>query len=159
VGKSLRIITNGSPDYITIAEIVQGNLLDIGINSEIINYDQATYFSLLMDESNYDIAIFNPAAPSVMAVDILGMYLTFIPLGWHDAERDRYGEMSMKALATYDPKARGDLIYEYLPIFLDNTPWYGLCEGVSMRAVSKDLQGIEYMLAGNAPFQDMYFNK
>lgn len=157
IGKSLRIITNGSPEYITIAEIVQGNLLDIGIKSEIINYDQATYFSLLMDESNYEIAIFNPAAPSVMAVDILAMYLTFIPLGWHDAERDRYGELSMKALATYDPKARGDLIYESLPIFLDYTPWYGLCEGVTLVAVTKDLQGVNFMLAGNTPFQQMYF--
>ena len=157
VGETLRLITNGSSDYITIAEIIQADLLEIGVNTEIINYDQATYFAILMDESNYEIAIFNPAAPSVMACDILAMYLTFIPQGWHGASRDRYGELSMAALAETDDKTRGDMIYEYLPLFLEYSPWFGLVEGVSMRANAKDLRGLEYTLAGGFTFSKVYF--
>jgi peptide/nickel transport system substrate-binding protein len=157
IGKSLRIITNGSADYITIAELIQNDLTTIGVNSEIINYDQATYFGLLMDESNYDIAIFNPAAPSVMAADILGMYLVFIPQGWQGPDRDLYGQLSMAALAMADDKTRGDMIYESLKLFLDYTPWFGLCEGVSMRVCSNELQGIEFSLGGGYLFQNMSF--
>ena len=134
VGKTLRIITNGASNYTTMAEIIQANLLDIGVNSEIINYDQATYFGVLMDASNFEIALFGPAAPSMLAVDIMAMYLTFIPLGWSGPERDLYGEISMKALTTYDPEERADLLYEALEIFVDYTPWYGLCESVGARA-------------------------
>ena len=91
-GQSLRIITNGAADYVTMAEIIQNNLSAIGVNSEIINYDQATYFSLLMDESNFDIAIFTPSAPSMLAIDILYNYPIFIPLGWTGEVRDQlYG--------------------------------------------------------------------
>jgi len=159
VGQTLRIITNGASNYTTMAEIIQANLLDIGVNSEIINYDQATYFGTIMDASNFEIALFGPAAPSMLAVDILAMYLTFIPLGWSGPERDLYGELSMKALTTYDPEERGDLLYEALQVFVDNTPWYGLCESVGPRAQAPELGGVEYMIAGSIYYQDIYFTE
>ena len=157
IGQNLRIITNGSADYITIAEIIQNDLSDVGIDSTIINYDQATYFGILMDESNYDIAIFNPAAPSVMAIDILAMYLTFIPQGWYGPDRDLYGQLSQAALSTQDPRQRGDMINDFLDLFLDYTPWFALCEGVAMRAAADDLRGIVYTLGGSTVFNGIYF--
>jgi len=156
-GKTVRLITNGSADWITISEIIQSNLEAIGVNAEIINYDQATYFSIIMDESNFDLAVFNPTAGSRMAVDIFGMYLTFVPQGWKGPERDLYGQLSLKALATPDPATRGDMIAEYMEIFLDNCPWFGLCEGLSMRAVSSDLQGFVYTLSGGFRLSRLYF--
>jgi peptide/nickel transport system substrate-binding protein len=151
--KKLRIITNGAAEYITIAEIIQGNLGAIGVEAEIINFDQATYFSILMDHTQFDIAIFTPTAPSIMAADVFGMYLVFIPLGWTGPEHDKYMELGAKTLATYDPKERGEILYELLKIFVEETPWYGLCEGPALTAVSKDVQGIQYTLAGSALFQ------
>ncbi|NLP36022.1 MAG: hypothetical protein GX357_00005, partial [Firmicutes bacterium] len=109
--------------------------------------------------SNFEIALFGPAAPSMLAVDILAMYLTFIPLGWSGPERDLYGELSMKALTTYDPEERGDLLYEALQVFVDNTPWYGLCESVGPRAQAPELGGVEYMIAGSIYYQDIYFTE
>ena len=158
VGKTVRLITNGSSDWITISEIIQSNLEEIGVNADIINYDQATYFSIIMDESNFDLAVFNPAATSMMAVDTFGMYLTFVPQGWSGPQRELYGQLSTKALATQDAAARGDMIAEYLPIFVDNCPWFGLCEGLSMRAVSSDLRGIdELSLGGNLRYSKLSF--
>ena len=157
VGKTLRLITNGSTDFNTAAEIIQGNLLEIGVNVDIINYDQATYFPTLMDASNFEIAIFNPAAPSMMAVDVLGMYLTFIPLGWSGPDRDQYGALSMGALTTADPRARQDLLFDAIEMFVDYAPWYGLCEAVVARTQSADLGGVDYMIAGGVFYQDMYW--
>ena len=159
VDKTVRIITNGSSNYNTMAEMIQANLLDIGVKSEIINYDQATYFGILMDASNFEIALFGPSAPSILAVDILAMYLTFIPLGWTGPDRDHYGQLSMGAISTYDAKVRGDLLYDALKVFVDFTPWYGLCEVVSTRAESADLEGVEYMIAGSIYYQDIAFKK
>ncbi|SHH94861.1 extracellular solute-binding protein, family 5 Middle [Sporobacter termitidis DSM 10068] len=156
-GKTLRIITNGAAPNVTTAEIIQGNLQDIGVKADIINYDQATYFSVLMDASRFDVAVFQPSAPSVMAADILGMYLSLIPLGWTGPEHDQYMALGAQCLATYDTKVRGDLIYDMLKIFVDQDPWYGICEGPAMNAYSKDLKGVEYMLGGNMNYQSMSF--
>lgn len=157
IGKKLRIITNGATANNTLAEMIQGNLLDIGINAEIIPYDQATFFSVMMDANNFEIALFTPSAPSKLAVDILGMYLTFIPLGWTGPERDEYGKLSMGALTTFDEKSRSDQLYEALKLFVDFDPWYGICELVSARTHAPDLQGVEYMIAGNIYYQYAYF--
>lgn len=157
VGQTVRIITNGSSVYNIMAEMIQQNLLDIGVNATITNYDQATYFGTLMDASNFEIALFGPSAPSMLAVDVLAMYLTFIPLGWTGPDRDRYGELSMGAISTYDPAARGEKLYEALEVFADYQPWYALCESVMARAEAKSLTGVEYMIAGSIYYQHIAF--
>ena len=156
--QTLRIITNGSTQFNTIAEMVQSNLLDIGVKADILSYDQATYFPTLMDDSNYEIAIFNPLAPSYLAVDILTMYLTFIPLGWEGPDRDKYGEVSFEAIGTYDATARGDKLFEEVKMFDEFTPWYSVCEVVGAVAISKDIGG--YVGPSSMYFlTDMYFVK
>ena len=139
LGKTIRIITNGSSQYNTVAEIVQGNLIDIGIDAKIINYEQATYFPTMMDASNYEIAIFGPATPVYLICDTVGMYLTFISLGWSGPDRDEYGRLSMGALTTYDVEARRALTYDTLKYFVDFCPWFGLCEVVNASAMSPDV--------------------
>ncbi len=48
MNEKLRIITNGSGVFIAIAEIIQNGLGAIGVDSEIVNYDQATTFPSCM---------------------------------------------------------------------------------------------------------------
>lgn len=157
IGKSLRIITNGASANNTLAEIIQGSLLEIGVNSEIIAYDQAAFFGVMMDASNFEIALFTPAAPSRMAVDILGMYLTFIPLGWSGPDRDLYGELSMGAISTFDDKARSEMLYDALKVFVEFDPWFGLCELIAARANSPDLVGLQFMISGNINYRNLSF--
>ncbi|MDR0862686.1 MAG: ABC transporter substrate-binding protein [Oscillospiraceae bacterium] len=157
VGKTVRIITNGASDAVTTAEMIQANLLDIGIDAKIANYDQATYFGTIMDASNFEIAVFAPSSPSYLAVDILAMYLTFIPLGWTDPDRDLYGEISQGAITTADDKARADKLYDTIVMFEDFEPWYSLNEVVMARAQSPDLTGVEYMLPGSIYYNNIAF--
>ncbi len=153
VGQKLRIITNGVADYITIAEIIQNGLGAVGIESEIINYDQATYFTLLMDESTFDIAIFTPTAPSMLAADILGMYLTFLPLGWTGPEQEKVISLGASALSIFDMDERSETLFELTKVFVEETPWFGLCEGPGAFAYSKDLQNVWFTMTGGTPYQ------
>lgn len=156
-GKTIRLITNGAAVTNTIAEIIQGNLDAIGVTADIVNYDQATYFGTIMDASNFEIALFTPSAPSMLAVDVMAMYLTFIPLGWEGAERDAYGALSMGAISTYDETERGQKLYEALEIFVENDPWFALAELVMSRAQSADVTGVEYMTNGAIYYQYISF--
>ena len=155
VGKTVRIITNGDASMITIAEIIQDGLSAIGVNSQIVNHDQATYFGLLMNEENYEIAIHYMSSPSMLASDVLAMYPIFIPLGWTGPDRDLYGQYSYGALTTADSAAAGDLLFQALPIIYDQCPWYSLTEVVSSRGVSKDLAGVAYTLSGVIYYQNL----
>ena len=155
VGQTLRIITNGEQSFNTMAEIIQNNLEAIGVHSQIINYDQATYFSLLMDESNYEIALFFIACPPLLAIDQMTMFPQFIPQGWTHPDRDVYSGLGFRGLATVDEKERGDILFEQLQIFNKHHLWYALSEQVTPNAYSPDLVNVEFFLAGNVRFQDM----
>jgi ABC-type transport system substrate-binding protein len=157
VGKSLRIMTNGQEAFITVAEIMQASLLEIGVNAEILNYDQATYFSLMMDTSNYEIALYFSSAPSVMASDIFATYPTFITQGWEGPEHDEYMKLSKETLGTSDPTEYSDKLMQVTEMFVDNSPWYGICEQLSLFAYPKDLQGFEFYLIGDLRYQEMSF--
>lgn len=157
VGKTLKIITNGTEAYNDAATIIQSNLEAIGVKAEIQSYDSATYFSVVMDESNFDIALFYLSSPSMLACDVMSAYLTFIPLGWHDEARDEYQAVTDKILTEMDDAKRADLTYECLEIFEDYCPWFALNESVTSTAVSKDVGGANYYLAGNLFPIDLYW--
>lgn len=158
VGKTLKIITNGTEAYNDVAAIIKENLAAIGVESEIASYDSATYFSIVMDESNFDIALFYLSAPSMLACDIMGSYLDFIPLGWYDDAREEYRELCNKVCTTMDNDARGEVLYELLQKFVEYTPWYSISEAVTVSAITKDIGGAQYYLAGNLFYQDLYWN-
>ena len=158
VGKTLKIITNGMEAYNDMAAIIKENLEAIGVNSEIASYDSATYFSVVMDESNFDIALFYLSSPARLGCDIISAYLEFIPLGWHDEARDQYGVLCDNIKHTLDMNQRADACYEALKLFVDYDPWFPICEAVTASAASKDIGGVQYYLAGNLFYQDLYWN-
>lgn len=157
VGKTLKIITNGTEDYNNAAAIIQENLRVIGVESTITPLDSATYFSVIMDASNFDIAIFYLSSPTMMAADVMANYVDFVPLDWTGPERDEYGRLSKQAVWTFDATERGNLLYDALKIFVEIDPWYAICETVTPRAHSNALGGVEYYLAGNIYYDDIYF--
>lgn len=157
VGKTLRIVTNGDANYITAAEVIQNGLEEIGVKAEIINYDQASYFSFLMSENEYDIAINTPVAPSNLPCDIFGNYPVFIPQDWSGPDHDAYIELAQKTNATYDPETRMDLVYDLLKLFNEHVLWYGLCEDPLVYAYNKDLKNIKHTVSGLTLYQYMTF--
>ena len=156
-GQTLHIITNGDSSYNDAAAILQANLAEIGVNSDITPYDSATYFSTIMDENNFDIALFYLSTPSYQAADVVANYPDFVPLGWTGEVRDQFGEISKQAVHTYDDTERGELLYQALLVFEEVCPWYAICESVSPLAVSADLGGTESWGLNGYIYQDLYW--
>lgn len=156
VGQTLKIVTNGTESFNDVATVLVENLSAIGVNAEIVSYDSATYFSTIMDETTFDIALFYLSAPSRLSANIMG-YLSFIPLGWTDEDGQRYKDMCSEILTILDEKERGDAVYEALEYFEEFNPWYAICEAVTVSAISPDVGGIQFYLAGNLYYDDLYW--
>ena len=145
VGQTLRIVTNGAQDYITMAEIIQNGLQAIGVNATITNYDMASYVAIMADQSTFDIMLYAFGSMSRWAVDPFYNYPKFIPLGWEGPTLDEYMRLGAEANSIYDPVERSDKFYEFLQVFYEVQPWFALTELVSVVAYSKDIGGdIEY---------------
>lgn len=158
VGQHLRIMTNGAESYINMAEIIQQNLQDIGIDSEIINYDQATYWGLLMDESNFDIAMYMNGSPKNLCLDLFSAYLQFFPLGLvGDPVREQFVAEGLAALANPDEDARQEALYQMGRDFENLNAWYALCENISVCAVSNDLGPIARYNDGEVRYANWYW--
>jgi ABC-type transport system substrate-binding protein len=156
-GQKLRIMTNGAQQFISMAEIVQQNLKAIGVESEIINYDQATYWSMLMDESNYEIALYMNGSPKNLAIDQFPSYVQFFSLGWSGAERDEFLALGLKGLGTADTQARNDILYEISRKWQSIHLWFAIAENLNPRAVSKDLGGVEPYNDGEVRYYHWYW--
>ena len=151
-GKTLRIAINGQSDNVTIAEIMQNCFEEIGVNSQIISFDQATYFSLLMDESNFDIGLYFIASPDGFAVDCFFMYPQFFTLGWTGPERDYYLGLGAQGVGIADQSKRSDILYEQATIFSQLHLWYALTEYVNVNVVAKGLVGVDFYLNGTSNY-------
>jgi ABC-type transport system substrate-binding protein len=142
------MITNGDADYVTTAQIIMNDLEAIGINVEIINYDQASYYSMISDVSNYDIALYATAAPTLMAVDIFNAYLTFFTCGWEGPEREEYMALAAQAAGISDDTERANALAVSSKMLAEFSPWYGICDKLSLEGVNKGLQNTELTVNG-----------
>jgi peptide/nickel transport system substrate-binding protein len=156
-GATIRIITNGSSEYVTTAEVLQSQLKEVGINAVINNYDAASYFEVAFDNTMYDISVYCTATPALMIADLIYTTITFGSSGWTGPEYDRFMEIGSGLMGTMDDAARNDMIYEMMQIYTDINPTYGTVETVSATAVSKNLQGVEFWSIGDVRYQDWSF--
>ena len=157
-GTKLRIMTNGSERYITMAEIVEQNLKDVGLDAEIINYDQATYWGLLMDPTNFDIAMYMNGSPKNMCLDLFPAYLEFFSLGLEgDPVRDAFVDLGNKGLATPDEAERDKILNQLGRDFNKLTAWYAICENLGFTAVDKDLGTIVKYNDGESRYAHWYW--
>ena len=149
VGKDIIVITNGSPAYITSAEILQACMKEIGVNVIINNYDGATYMDASRDLTGWDMAMYAAASPQGIALGLMYEYISWSPdqySSWPDYEH--YMELGLKGVGTPDPAARSEILMEMSQLFSDGVPWYGLCDQMASVAVNKDLAGVEILGSG-----------
>jgi peptide/nickel transport system substrate-binding protein len=157
VGEKIRIMTNGTEQFISMAEIVQQNLKAIGVDSEILNYDQATYWTMLMDQSNFEIALYMNGSPKNLSIDMFPGYVEFFNLGWSGPERDEFLALGKKGLGTADAEQRGDILYEISREWENIHLWFALAENINPRAFSTDLGGIELYNDGEVRYYNWYW--
>jgi peptide/nickel transport system substrate-binding protein len=158
IGQTIRVITNGTDPLITTAELLQADLGSIGVTVEIINYDQATYYSMISDPSVFDVALYGTAAPSMMALDMYANYPTFFTCGWVDEERLPLVEMGNTALIEPDEAKRAELLDDIYAYFLEYAPWYSMIDTVALTAINNEIKGTGMVYLGGAiSYLDWYF--
>ena len=155
VGQTLRMITSGAEAANLMAELVQAQLSEIGIETTITQFDEAGYFATLQDESNFDIAFQQVAGPESRAARYLQSWPGFFRLGWYDDEREEMLDYVTAARSSMDPQAYSDNFYQALQIFHRWHPWYTLFENVIVYAHSPDIGGdhLKRVDVGGARFQ------
>jgi len=159
IGKTIVVITNGSSDLITMAENLQGDLTSIGVNVDIRNYDQATYYSMIMDPSMYDVAIYGIASPSMESIGMFANYPKLFPLGWADEERLAFTALGDTAYSQPDAAVRDEMLKDIYALFREYTPWHCMIDQVNLLALSKELKGAgdTVFLSGSISYLDLHY--
>ena len=159
VGQTLRILSNGTETWNNVAAVIMENLKEIGVNSEVITVDNASYYSMLMDSSSFDIAIYTPSGPANMAKDVFANWPDFVPLGWTGDVRDEYGAIAKTAAHTTDEAVASENLYEAVKIFADVNPWFALNDAITLRCEAKELGGFEAFLSNYVVFNTCYWKE
>jgi peptide/nickel transport system substrate-binding protein len=157
VGATIRIITNGSSEYVTTAEILQAQLKEAGINAVINNYDAASYFEVAFDNTMYDISVYATATPALMVADLIYTTIAYSSSGWSGPEYDRFMEIGGQVMGVSDDAQRNDMIFEMMQIYTDINPTYGTVDTISATAVAKGIQGVTFWSLGDVRYQDWSF--
>ena len=157
-GKELVIRTNGDPQYVTMAEIVQNMLLDIGVTTVIHNYDGAGFEAEGRDTTAWDIAFQGNICPNKRIVDPLinGVrYVESRQVGWEGV--DRFMELGAIVFTIKDDKERSDTTWEMLELYQNACIDFALCDVQTHMAFSSDLTNITYRTTSGLRYKDLYF--
>ena len=134
------LINNGSALFKLIAEMVQADLSDIGVNCEVITLDSGSWLTYAFDESTWDMAVdFTDGITAANAYRVwsqmLGGYMTS---PWPGS--DRYVEILSTITQKYG--AELDALYmELTDIHTSSLPWFTLVDTVTPTAYNSDLKG------------------
>ena len=160
VDKEVRIMTNGTSEFVAMAEIIQASLKAIGVTATINNYDQATLRANYRTEpSFYDICLYFTGTPDNMVGSLLQRTITSsaILTGSDWEGRDRFLELCAEVIVVGDKQERLDVIYEMLQIFTEACLWYGVSDLARAFASSTDINNMGFYSQGGIRYQELSF--
>lgn len=161
VGKTVRLVTNGDSVYVTTAEIVQQALKEIGVDAQVINYDQATVRNLVVSDEGWEIYVTWTANPSGVGGDIIyGNAWKFnMPRLTGDQEiYDKFGTLGAQLLATSDTEEYNRQLVEYVTFAEDYCPWIGIASRSIVCAATSDVHDFGYYAFSYHRVADWHFD-
>jgi peptide/nickel transport system substrate-binding protein len=155
-GKELRIITNGTAEYVAMAEIIQQNLRDIGVNSSITNYDTGSWRTVYTNPEEFDLVLFSRGHPSFTAAGVYYGYVWSIPYifegGW--ANHAEYIPLCEIVMGIDDVAERVKVVSRMAELIEEDAIWYSICDTQRAVAINKGLSGFRFAMGAN-----YYFNE
>ena len=140
IGKEIRFINNGSPDMVTIAELTQAYLHDIGIEVTIQTLDAGSWLSYRFDATSFDLCVdFTGGNPA--AVD-LAVWWNFAGNGAAQGDvvgMERYRELADSILTVTDQNVLYEYYAEMTDILAEFDLFYNLVDMVAAQATNKHL--------------------
>ncbi|MCL2125275.1 MAG: ABC transporter substrate-binding protein [Oscillospiraceae bacterium] len=159
IGKDIVVVTNGMPNYVTTAEILQSNMNDIGVNIVINNYDNASYTSVQQDPEQYDILVTGSGSPSRLGSSILCNYIFWSPWRYENGwpAYDEYYELARKIMENPNSIERKEQYYELSKMFAEYMLWLGICNVESAMAINENLGGRILWTNAGMRFNEWYW--
>lgn len=156
-GRELEIyvVSGSTPEK--VAQIVQGQLAEVGINVAVVPCDSATFVSaqlavsadmMIYDNTNVWFDFCNPGA--TYNPDMVNMYSPDKYFEGYQTLKDYYAKIASEM----DPVARKQLMADLMSYGNENVYQIGLYAGVSAIAYNKELKGINA-----SPVSDFYISK
>jgi peptide/nickel transport system substrate-binding protein len=145
VGKTVRLVTNGSDTYVTAAQIIEQSLKQIGVNAQVVNYDQATVRNLIAGEADWEVYVAYIAGSSGSGLDLIYAQITKFNRTHFDYDTEAFEsfkQMGDTLLGTTDKEKYNKLFLEYLTKFEDYCPLYGVAQMDTLRACRDNLGGV-----------------
>ena len=152
MGQEVRLITDGTPEFVQIAEIIQNMLTQIDVTANIQNFDPAGFTTASRDKEMFDLAIGRGFAPTLFYAGSLANFVRFNvlynqPSFWDGSER--YLEIAPMVFFYPDPEVRREIGIEMAFIYAEAALWYSLVEFLVSEAFDVDIQGpFVYTLSG-----------
>jgi len=133
-GQTIKLMTNGSAEYVLMAEMVQTMLKEIDVEVQIVSYDPATASTLSREDvtaSSWNMRLglgINPgyhvASPMIMGIRTSLICTT--PGAFEG--QDWYLPYSYSYFATPDLKERNDMTYEMMKAYNGQALGYAICD-------------------------------
>lgn len=148
VGKTLTLANNGSAETVTCCEMIQGMLEAIGVHTNIVAYDAASFMTVKSDPTAYDICVSNGVVgnnligDSFKSMDMNKIFV--VPENWANGHGDRYYEI-VGDVFNVDDSIRIPVVQELMGYYLETLPNFGMIGFNNFTAVPEDLHTDGYV--------------
>lgn len=163
VNKTIKLVTNGSADFVTCAELIQSNLKEIGVAVEIVNYDAGSWLSVAFDPTAYDMCVDGTYVPSKTIAQNMSAWTlyhvggAFANPAWPWVGQARYLELIDGIMAISDPAELDARYQEMIEIHSTALTWFSLVDMSTATAYSSDIGGWNIMNLGNVNYAKLYW--
>jgi len=145
VGKSIRLINNGSSTASLTSELIQAQCKTVGITVEVMTMDMGTWVLYLFDETQYDMCIDGvPLAGETFAGSFVFCYPYMAAGSYTNYDypgHDSAMEIVDTILTIDDIESRKSMNLELAQTAVDNMLWYNLVSPTSALGMAKGLEG------------------
>ncbi len=161
-GKEIRIVTDGTAEYVKMAELVEQYLKDIGLTATITNYDASSFLVIRENPETHDMWLGNISHPGLSGAGGYQGNVRNTPYFWqYDWEGSvEMKELCQKVIGLNDKEEIKATLLEITKLFeSESMLWYPMCQPERQNAYNSDLAGVEYMLLGGTYYNDWYWTK
>ena len=146
VGKTVRLVTNGTDVYATTAQIIEQALKEIGVNAEVQNYDQATVRNMIAGPDDWEVYVSWTSNPSEVGLDIVYSQISKFNRCHFEYDEKLFNDFKAKGeelLGTADEAKYNELFKSYLKDFEDQCFVFGIADTQWIMAANDSLQGVK----------------
>ncbi|MDR0928678.1 MAG: ABC transporter substrate-binding protein [Oscillospiraceae bacterium] len=156
-GFDLTILLSENPEEQAVAEIMQYELAQIGINLQIVTRSSTTWFATVTAKEEYDVTMFvlYDSSPIYSWMHFLADS-TFASPDYTSYRNEAFMDMMRELSATTDPGRQKELLTAMDALVTADLPVYSLHYATSITTMSNAVQGFEYR-GGMTNVNEIYF--